>query len=55
MNDPTPAALGFAHFLGQADAVGKALLAILLLMSVASWALIALKGVTQALRQRRSV
>jgi biopolymer transport protein ExbB len=54
MNDPTTASLGFAHFLGQADAVGKALLAILLLMSVASWALIALKGVTQALRQRRS-
>jgi biopolymer transport protein ExbB len=48
------AASGFAHFLGQADAVGKTLLAILVLMSAASWALIVLKGATQLLRRRRS-
>ena len=32
--------LGFGHFIGQSDAVGKTLLAILVLMSVASWAII---------------
>jgi biopolymer transport protein ExbB len=29
--------LGFAHFLSQADGVGKGVLAVLLLLSVASW------------------
>ena len=47
-------ALGFGHFLLQADAVGKTLLAILLVMSVASWALIAVKGLAHAVRKRRS-
>lgn len=51
--DPA-AGLGFAHFLGQADAVGKTLLAILLIMSVLSWALILIKGLTQMVRRRRS-
>lgn len=46
--------MGFGHFLSQSDTVGKALLAILVLMSVASWALIAIKGVTQFVRSRRS-
>ena len=46
--------LGFGHFLLQADAVGKTLLVILLVMSVASWALIAVKGLTHAVRKRRS-
>ena len=46
--------MGFGHFITQSDAVGKTLLAILVLMSVASWALIAIKGVTQILRRRRS-
>lgn len=32
--------LGFAHFLAQTDAVGRAVLVILLLLSVASWYLI---------------
>ena len=36
--------LGFGHFIGQADAVGQTLLAVLLLMSVLSWAVIALKA-----------
>lgn len=52
MNEPTT--LGLAHFLGQSDAVGKGLLAILLLMSVISWVLIATKGLTQFFRKRRS-
>ena len=33
--------LGIGHFLAQSDAVGKTLLAILIIMSVASWAVIA--------------
>jgi biopolymer transport protein ExbB len=47
-------ALGFGHFLAQTDAVGKTLLAILLLMSVYSWALILIKGLAQTIRTRRS-
>lgn len=51
----TPSAtLGFGHFLAQADAVGKTLLGLLVLMSVASWAIILAKGVAQGLRQRRA-
>ncbi len=46
--------LGFGHFLMQSDAVGKTLLAILVLMSVASWAIIAIKGLTLVARKRRS-
>jgi biopolymer transport protein ExbB len=53
MNDVNTA-LGFAHFIAQADVVGKALLAILVLMSAVSWGLIALKGLTQIVRTRRS-
>lgn len=52
MNEPQ--ALGFAHFLGHADAVGKTLLVLLVLMSAASWALIAIKGLTELLRDHRS-
>ncbi len=46
--------LGFGHFLMQADALGKTLLVILVLMSVASWAIIVLKGVALTLRNGRS-
>lgn len=53
MNPETPA-LGFAHFIAQADAVGKALLVVLLLMSAISWYLIVMKGITAFLRRRRS-
>lgn len=53
MNTPLPP-LGFDHFLASSDAVGKTLLALLLLMSVASWALIIVKGLGQWLRQRRA-
>jgi biopolymer transport protein ExbB len=53
MNDPTPT-LGLAHFLAQTDAISRALLFILAGMSVLSWALIAMKGLSAGLRQRRS-
>ena len=46
--------LGFAHFLAQSDAVGKTLLAILVAMSIASWAIVAVKGLTLVVRNRRS-
>lgn len=46
--------MGFAHFIAQSDMVGKLLLAVLVLMSVACWVLIAVKGLTQVLRNRRS-
>ncbi len=52
--DTAATSLGFGHFLMQADSVGKTLLVILLVMSVASWALIAVKGLTHAVRKRRS-
>jgi biopolymer transport protein ExbB len=45
---------GFAHYVSQSDAVGKTLLAILIVMSVASWAIIAVKGLTLVLRNGRS-
>jgi biopolymer transport protein ExbB len=51
---PGDSALGFAHFVAHADAVGQALLAALLLMSVLSWAVIVLKALTGALQRRRS-
>jgi biopolymer transport protein ExbB len=54
MNDTAQAGLGFSHFIGQMDAVGRTLLVILIAMSVASWALIAIKGLSQFVRGRRS-
>ena len=50
----TPNTLGFAHFLAQTDAVGRTLLVILIAMSVLSWALIAIKGLVQLIRGKRS-
>jgi biopolymer transport protein ExbB len=44
--------LGFASFLAQTDAVGKTVIAVLLVMSVATWYLILTKAV-QVLRTRR--
>jgi len=46
--------LGFAHFIGQSDAVARTLLVILVAMSVASWAIIAIKGFALRLRNDRS-
>jgi len=45
--------LGLGHFLSQSDAVGRTLLVLLLLMSVASWVLMAVKGLAQLRRRRR--
>jgi len=46
--------LGFAHFIAQADAVGKFLLLVLLVMSVASWYLIVTRLIRNRIEQRRS-
>jgi biopolymer transport protein ExbB len=46
--------LGFAHFLAQADGVAKAILAMMLVMSVATWYLIVSKGIANFLMRRRS-
>ena len=54
MNTPLVADPGFAHFVSQSDAVGKTLLAILIVMSVASWAIMAVKGLSLVLRNGRS-
>ena len=45
---------GFGHFIAQSDAVGKFLLGVLVVMSIASWGLIAAKGVAQFLRSKRA-
>src|SRR5262249_5114622 len=47
-------AAGFATFLTQADAVGRVALAVLLLMSVASWYLILTKGLQVLMTRRRT-
>jgi len=46
--------MGFGHFIAQSDFVGKCLFGVLVLMSVASWALVAKKGLAQVLRSKRS-
>jgi biopolymer transport protein ExbB len=46
--------LGFAHFIAQTDAVGQGLFILLVLMSLLSWGLIVIKGVSLVRRQRRS-
>ena len=46
--------LGFASFLAHTDALGKAILVILLVMSLATWYLIVTKTVTVLLERRRS-
>jgi biopolymer transport protein ExbB len=50
----TAPAPGFGHFIAQADAVGKFLLGVLVVMSIASWGLIVAKGVAQFLRNKRA-
>ena len=50
----TDATLGFGHFIAQSDAVGKTLLVILIVMSVLSWIIIAIKGATLVVRKGRS-
>src|ERR1051325_5731527 len=45
---------GFGHFIAQSDSVGKFLLGVLIVMSIASWGLIVAKGVAQFLRNKRA-
>jgi biopolymer transport protein ExbB len=53
--EPTVAnGLGFAHFLTQTDGVGRLVLAVLLLLSVASWYLIVTRAIANTLTQRRA-
>src|SRR3978361_331233 len=52
--NPQLTGLGLGHFIAQADVVGKTLLAILVLMSIVSWAIVLLKGATLLARRRRS-
>lgn len=47
-------ALGWTHFLTQADGVAKALLVALLLMSLTTWCLIATKAVSALAARRRT-
>src|SRR3954462_250725 len=49
-----PAQLGFASFITHTDAIGKAILVILLVMSVATWYLIVAKALTVWLERQRS-
>lgn len=46
--------LGFSHFITQADAVGKTVLALLLLLSVSSWYLMATKYLQNLVARRRA-
>ncbi|KAF7600824.1 MAG: biopolymer transporter ExbB [Candidatus Dactylopiibacterium carminicum] len=46
--------LGFAHFISQADGLGKTLFVVLLAMSLASWYFIATKAVSNLRRRRNS-
>ena len=54
MEQTVVAGLGFAHFLSQADGVGKSVLGALLLLSVASWYLIVTRALANWLAQRRA-
>jgi biopolymer transport protein ExbB len=46
--------LGFAHFLAQSDGLGKFVMAMLLLLSLASWYLIVTKAMANVFAQRRA-
>jgi biopolymer transport protein ExbB len=46
--------LGFAHFIAQSDAVGKGVLFLLLLLSVASWYLIVTKALANISARKRA-
>ena len=53
--EPTAVAgLGFAHFLTQTDGVGKLVLIVLLLLSMASWYLIVTRAIANTLAQKRA-
>ena len=46
--------LGFAHFLSHTDAMGRVVLGVLLLLSIASWYLIVTRALANMLAQRRA-
>ena len=46
--------LGFAHFISQVDAIGKGVLALLLMLSVASWYLMVTKAVANIGARKRA-
>ncbi len=46
--------LGFAHFISQCDAMGKGVLALLLILSVASWYLIVTKSIANLSERKRA-
>ena len=46
--------LGFAHFLSHSDIVGRIVLGMLLMLSLASWYLIVTKWLTNILAQRQA-
>jgi biopolymer transport protein ExbB len=53
--EPTVAnGLGFAHFLTQTDGVGRGVLVVLLMLSVASWYLIVTRAIANTVAQRRA-
>ena len=52
--NPETVSLGFGHFIGQSDAVGKTMLLILVTMSIVSWIIIAVKGLSLLARRGRS-
>ena len=54
MEPATIEGLGFAHFLTQTDNMGRIVLGILLLLSVASWYLILTRALANSLAQRRA-
>ena len=54
MEHATIEGLGFAHFLTQTDSMGRIVLGILLLLSVASWYLILTRALANTLAQRRA-
>jgi len=46
--------LGFAHFISQTDAMGKGVLALLLLLSIASWYLMVTKAIANWTARKRA-
>jgi len=54
MEHVTTQGLGFAHFVAQTDGIGRSVLIVLLLLSVASWYLILTRALSNWLAQRRA-
>ncbi len=52
--EPSVSNIGFSHFIAQSDFLGKAILVILIGMSVVSWTLIIVKGIAGWKRKQHS-